>query len=69
MGAGSNKKGEDKKLIGERDCKNCKARRQTSECKATLVWTRVRERRRLRGKRMMEMAVPGRRKRGSPRRR
>ena len=39
------------------------------ECKATLVWTPEKERRRLRGKRMMEMAVPGRSKRGRPRRR
>ena len=38
----------DKKRIRERDCKNCKARRQTLECKATLVWTH--EKRRLRGK-------------------
>ena len=28
---------------------NCKAGRQTLECKATLVWTRKKERRRLRG--------------------
>ena len=33
----------------ERDSENCKAGRQTSECKATLVWTRKKERRRLRG--------------------
>ena len=31
------------------DCKNCKAGRQSSECKVTLVWTRKKERRRLRG--------------------
>ena len=30
-----------------RDCENRKARRQTSECKATLVWPREKERRRL----------------------
>ena len=41
MGTGSDKKGQDKKH------KNCKARRQTSECKAMLVWTREKERRRL----------------------
>ena len=35
--------------ICERDCKNCKAGRKTSECEATLVWTRKKERRRLRG--------------------
>ena len=35
----------------------------------TLVWPREKERRRLRGKTMMEMAVPGRRKRGRPRKR
>ena len=50
MGAGSDKKGQDKKQICERDRENCKAGRQTSECKATLVWTRKKERRRLRGK-------------------
>ena len=50
MGAGSDKKGQDKKGIYERDCENCKVRRQSSKCKATLVWTREKERRRLRGK-------------------
>ena len=50
MGTGSDKKGLDKKRICERYCKNCKAGRQTSECKATLVWTCKKERRRLRGK-------------------
>ena len=49
MSTGSDKKGQDKKRIRERDCENCKARRQTSECKATLVWTRKKERRRLHG--------------------
>ena len=48
--AGSDKKEQDKKRIRERDCKNCKVRRQTLECKASLVWTREKERRRLRGK-------------------
>ena len=48
MGNGSDKKGQHKKQIRERDCKNCKAGRQTSECKATLIWTRKKERRRLR---------------------
>ena len=33
----------------ERDCKSCKAGRQTLECKATLVWTYKKERRKLRG--------------------
>ena len=51
----------DKKRICERDCKNCKAGRQTSECKATLVWTRKKERR-LHGEK-------GIRKRERPRRR
>ena len=69
MGTGSDKKGQDKKRIDERECENRKARRQTSECKATLVWTREKEGRRLRGKKMMEMTVPGRRKRGRARRR
>ena len=50
MGTGSDKKEQDKKRIRERDCENRKARRQTSECKATLVWPREKERRRLRGK-------------------
>ena len=49
MGTRSDKKGQDKKRIRERDCKNCKAGRQTLECKATLVWTCEKERRRLRG--------------------
>ena len=48
MGTGSDKKGQDKKRIRERDHKNCKAGRQTSECKAMLIWTRKKERRRLR---------------------
>ena len=68
MGTGSDKKGQDKKQIRKRDCENCKAGRQTSECEAMLVWTCKKERR-LRGERMMEMTVPGRRKRGRPRRR
>ena len=50
MGTGSDKKEQDKKRIRERDCKDRKARRQTSECKATLVCPREKERRRLRGK-------------------
>ena len=49
MGTGSDKKGQDKKRIRKRDCKNCKAERQTSKCKATLVWTREKEGRRLSG--------------------
>ena len=48
MGTRSDKKRQDKKRIRERDFKNCKAGIQTSECKATLVWTRKKERRRLR---------------------
>ena len=63
MGTGSDKKGQDKKRIRERNRENCKAGRQTLECKATLVWRRKKERRRLRGKKKMEMAVPGRGKR------
>ena len=39
----------DKIRIRERDCENCKAGRQTLECKATLAWTRKKKRRRLRG--------------------
>ena len=50
MGIGSDKKGQDKKRKRERDRENCKAGRQTLECKATLVWTRKKERRRLREK-------------------
>ena len=49
MGTGSDKKGQDKKRIRERDRRNCKAGRQTAECKVTLVWTCEKERRRLRG--------------------
>ena len=49
MGIGSDKKRQDKKRIPERDRENCKAVRQTSKCKATLVWTRKKKRRRLRG--------------------
>ena len=37
------------KRIRERDRENCKAGRQTWKCKAALVWTRKKERRRLRG--------------------
>ena len=48
--AGSDKKGQDKKRIRERDRENRKAERQTLECKATLVWTRKKERKKLRGK-------------------
>ena len=69
ISTGSGKKGQDNKRIRERYRKNSKARRQTLECNATLVWTREKEKTKLRGKRMMEMAVPGRRKRGKPRRR
>ena len=50
MGTWSDKKEQDKKQIRERDCENCKERRQTSESKAALVWTREKKRRRLRGK-------------------
>ena len=50
MSPGSDKKGLDKKRIRQRDCENRKARRQTSKCKAKLVWLREKERRRLRGK-------------------
>ena len=50
MGTGSDKKEQDMKRIRERDRKDRKARRQTSECKATLVWPREKERERLRGK-------------------
>ena len=50
MSTGNDKKGQDKKRIREMDCKNRKARRQTSECKAMLVWTREKDRRRLCGK-------------------
>ena len=50
MSIGSDKKGQDKKRIRERDRENCKIVRQTSECMATLVWTRKKDRRRLRGK-------------------
>ena len=69
MGIGSDKKGQDKKRIRERDCENCNAGRQASECKATLNGHVKRRKEDYVGKRMMEMTVPGRRKRGRPRRR
>ena len=68
MGIVNDKKGQDKKLICERDHKNCKAGRLTLEYKATLVWNVKRREEDYVGKRMMEMAMPGRRKRGRPRR-
>ena len=49
MGTGRDKKGQDKKRIHERDRGNCEAGRQTLECKATLIRTCKKERRRLRG--------------------
>ena len=42
---GVTRKNKIKKQIRERDCKNCKAGRQTLECKAMLVWTSKKERR------------------------
>ena len=48
MSTRSDKKGQNKKRIHERECKNCKAGRQTLKCKAMLVWTYKKERR-LRG--------------------
>ena len=69
MGTGSDKKGQDKKRICERDCKNCKVGRQTSECKATLVWARKKEKRRLRGEKDDGDGGAGIRKRGRPKRR
>ena len=53
---GVTKKDQIKKRILERDRDNRKARRQTAKCKATLVWTRKKERRRLRGKKMIKNA-------------
>ena len=50
VGTGSDKKGQDKKRIRERDRENCKVGRQTSGCKATLVGTRKKKRRKLHGK-------------------
>ena len=50
MVTGSDKKGQNKKRIRERGCKYCKAGRQTTACKAMLVWTHKKERRRLCGK-------------------
>ena len=49
MGTGSDKKGQVKKRIREKDCENRKSGRQTSECNAALIWIREKERRRLRG--------------------
>ena len=50
MGIGSDKKRQDKKRIRGRDRENRKAGEQTSGCKATLVWTRKKKRRKLCGK-------------------
>ena len=69
MGTGSDKKEQDKTRIRERDCENRKARGQTSECKATRYGHVKRREEGYVGKTIMEMAVPGRRKRGRPRRR
>ena len=69
MGTGSDKKGQDKKRIRERDRKNRKARRQILACKATWYGHLKRRKESYVGKRMMEMTVPDRRKRGRPRRR
>ena len=49
MGTWSDKKGQGKKRIRQRDCENCKSGRQTLKCKATLVLIRKKERRRLLG--------------------
>ena len=65
----SDKKGQDKKRICERDLENCKAGRQTSECKATLVWTCKKERRRLRGEKDDGDGGAKQKERGRPRRR
>ena len=48
MGTMSDKKGQDKKRIREKDRENCKAGRQSLGCKVTLVRTYKKERRRLR---------------------
>ena len=69
MGTRSDKKGQDKKRICERDFKNCKAGKQTLECKATLVWTRKKKRRRLRGEKDDGDGGAGIRKNGRPKRR
>ena len=45
MGTGSDKNGQDKKRIREKDRENSKAGRQTLGCKATLVLPREKERR------------------------
>ena len=69
MGTESDKKGQDKKRIRKRDRENCKAGSKLRN--ARLRWYEHVKRREedYVGKRMMEMAVPGRRKRGRPRRR
>ena len=68
MGTGSDRKEQDKKRIRERDCEDRKARRQTSECKLRWYGHVKRREEGYVGKTMMEMAVPGRRKRGRPKR-
>ena len=63
MGAGSGKKEQDMTQIRE----NHKTSRQTLECKATLVWTRQREKRKLRGKKDDGNGSARLSKRGRPR--
>ena len=69
MGIGSDKKGQDKKRIREGTSKITKLGDKLRN--ASLRWHGHVKRREedYVGKRMMEMAVPGRRKRGRPRRR
>ena len=67
MGTGNDKKEQDKKRIREKDRENRKAGKQTSGCKATLYGHVKRREEGNVGKRMMEMAVPGRWKIGRPR--
>ena len=67
---GCYKKRQDKERVCDRDGKTYKAGRQTSGHKVMLVCIREEERRRLRwGKNDRDMAIPGKRKRGRPKKR
>ena len=68
MSTGGDKKGEDKKRARERDGKDWKAGRQTRGIESSLGWT-WQKRECYVGRSKLEMAVPGRRKRGRPKRR
>ena len=69
MGTGSDKKGQDKKRICEMAAKIAKLGEKLRNVRLRWYGHVKRREEDYVGKRMMEMAVPGRRKRGRPRRR